>query len=64
MACDSVFTQMRVNKCFKKYGPLAVAAMIKEFKQLNKGLVLGKPVVVPADEITLMGIEERELYQL
>ena len=45
IACDVIFTQMSATVGFKKYGQPAVAAMIKEFTQLDEGAVPGKPVV-------------------
>ena len=57
LACDVIFTQMTAKKGFKQYGAKAVAAMIKEFTQLNEGAVPGKPVVVPTDSHTLTNAE-------
>jgi len=42
LACDVIFTQMTAKKGFKQFGAKAVAAMIKEFTQLNEGAVPGK----------------------
>ena len=46
---NSVFAQMPALKGFKEFGEAAVEVMIKEFNQLDKGAVPGKPVVVPVD---------------
>ena len=59
-ACDVIFTQMSANVGFKKYGQPAVAAIIKEFTQLNEGAVPGKPVVRPIDAATLSPIEKKK----
>ena len=48
-ACNVIFTQMNANTGLKNYGQPAVASMVKEFKQLNEGVVPGNPVVVPVD---------------
>ena len=60
IACDVIFTQMSANVGFKKYGQPAVAAIIKEFTQLNEGAVPGKPVVRPIDSTTLSPIEKKK----
>ena len=39
--------QMSAKKGIKKYGKRAIAAIIKEFTQLDKGAIPGKPVVEP-----------------
>jgi len=41
------FTQMSAKRGIKKFGERAVAAMIKEFKQIHEGPMPGKPVVRP-----------------
>ena len=60
VACDVIFTQIHANAGFKKYGQPTVAAMIKEFKQLNEGVVPGKPVVVPTDAASLTPLEKKK----
>eukprot|EP00555_Chaetoceros_dichaeta_P000372 CAMPEP_0198279726 /NCGR_PEP_ID=MMETSP1447-20131203/67080_1 /TAXON_ID=420782 /ORGANISM="Chaetoceros dichaeta, Strain CCMP1751" /LENGTH=424 /DNA_ID=CAMNT_0043974931 /DNA_START=1086 /DNA_END=2357 /DNA_ORIENTATION=+ len=45
--------QMPATKGFKMYGKRAVAAIVKEFTQLNDGAVPGKPVVGAVDASTL-----------
>ena len=59
-ATNVIFSQMSAKQGFKKYGERAVAAMIKEFTQLNDGAVPGKPVVVPIDVSTLTPLEKRK----
>ena len=53
-AVDIVFTQMSAKQGIKKFGERAVAAIIKEFKQLNDGPMEGKSVIgeVNPDELT------------
>ena len=51
---------MSATKGFKMYGEAAVAAIIKEFTQLTKGAVPGKPVVRPVDASTLTFDEKRK----
>ena len=51
---NTCFTQqMSVNKGFRKFGEVAVAAMLKELNQLDKGAVPNKPVIEPIDYDTL-----------
>ena len=59
-ACDVIFTQMSANVGFKKYGQPAIAAIVKEFTQLNEGAVPGKPVVRPVDAATLSPMEKKK----
>jgi len=49
---------MSVNKGFRELGEVAVAAMIKELKQLGCGAVLNKPVIEPIQYDTLMDDEK------
>ena len=58
LACDVIFTQMVAKKGFKQYGANALAAMIKEFTQLNERVVPEKYVVVPTDSHSLTTIEK------
>ena len=52
-ACRVMFTQMQAKKGIEKIGERAIAALVKEFKQLNDGAVPGKPVVCPVNPNTL-----------
>ena len=52
-AINVVFTQMSARQGFKQVGEEAVAAMIKEYKQLNNGPMPGKPVVEAIDTDTI-----------
>ena len=45
--------QTPASKGFKVFGERALAAMVKELKQLNDGAVPGKPVVIPIEADTL-----------
>ena len=54
------YDQIPAKAGFRKYGQEAVAAMIKEFKQLNSGAAPGKPVVVPVDATSLTPIEKKK----
>ena len=51
---------MSANAGFKKYGQTALAAMIKEFTQLNEGAVSGKSVVRSIDAATLSPLEKKK----
>ena len=44
---------MLANKGIKKFGERAIAAMFKEYKQLNDGVIEGKPVVKSMDAALL-----------
>ena len=57
-AVDVMFTQMSAKKGMKLFGERAVAAMFKEFAQMDKGAVDGKPVFAPQD-YKLMTTEEK-----
>ena len=51
---------MSAKAGFKKFGEAAVAAMVKEFTQLNTGAAPGKPAVVPIDADCLTDIEKKK----
>ena len=57
---DIVFTQMNAKKGFKKYGEVAVLAIIKEFWQLVHGAFPGKNVVKGVDPKTLTEEEKQQ----
>ena len=46
---DVMFTQVNVKRGKKIFKQQAVAAMIKELVQMDRGAVDGKPVVIPID---------------
>ena len=50
-----MFAQMSARKGIKKFGEKAIAALIKEYKQLDQGAVKGKPVIcaINPDDISL-----------
>ena len=62
IAVNKIFlsAQMNAKQGIKLFGERAVAAMIKEFCQLNQGAFPGKPVVEPIDPNTLTA-EEMEM---
>ena len=60
LACNSMFTKMSTKDCIKKFGATAVAAMAKEFTQLNEGVVRGKHVVMPTGANSLSEIEKKK----
>ena len=53
VATDFTFTQMSENASFKKFGEEAMLAMVKEYRQIDKGPTEGKPVITPIDHGTL-----------
>ena len=52
-AVNVMFTQMQATRGFKLFGERAVAAMIKEQKQLEDGPIPGKKVVTAINTDTL-----------
>ena len=52
-AVGIVLTQMSAAKGIAKFGERAVAAMIKELKQLDEGPMPGKRAVAPVNPDTL-----------
>ena len=63
LACDVMFTQMNAKKGIKLFGERAVAAMFKEYKQLDKGPMPGKPVFGPISYESLTNQEIREALE-
>ena len=53
---------MSATKGIRKFGERGLAAVIKEFTQLNEGAVpsQNKPVVVPVDPSTLSSDDKRK----
>jgi len=54
---------MTVKVGIRKSGETSIAAMIKEFTQLDEGAKTGNPVVVPTDASKPTG-EEKERYHM
>ena len=63
IACDVMFTQMNAKKGIKLFGERAVAAMFKEYKQLDKGPMPGKPVFGPISYNSLSRKEVNEALE-
>ena len=53
IATNFMFTQMSARKGIKQFGERAVAALMKEFRQLIEGAVPGKPVIKPLNADSL-----------
>ena len=49
IATKVMFTQMNAKEGIKRFGDRAIAALFKEYKQLDEGATKGRPVVVPID---------------
>ena len=60
MACGVIFTQMTTNAVFIFFGQPALAAMIKEFTQLNEGAVSGKSAIRPIGTASLSPLEKKK----
>ena len=60
-AIGVMFTQMSSKEDKKQFDEWAIAAMLKELKQLNNGAMKGKPVVVPIDPSQLTKFEKKIL---
>ena len=65
IAIQSIFlsAQMSARKGIREFGERAVAAMVKEFRQLDQGAFPGKPVVEPIDPSTLTAQEIKEALE-
>ena len=59
-ALKVLFTQMSANAGIKKHGEVAIAALVKEFKQLVVGAMNGKPVVDAVHANSLSTQDKRE----
>ena len=62
-AVGVLFTQMTAKEGIKKHGEFAIAALVKEFKQLVDGAMEGKPVVWPIVYSTLSKKEKYEALE-
>jgi hypothetical protein len=62
-AVGIMFQQMSAKKGIRTFGERAIAAMIKEFQQLDQGAVPGKPVVDPVDPTTISHDEKRQALE-
>ena len=58
-AIGVMFTQISEKEGIKQFDEKAIAAMVKELKQLNNGAMKGKAVVVPIDPSKLTKFEKR-----
>ena len=63
VACHGISMQKSAKAGIKKLRETDVSVMLKEFKQLNEGLVPENPLVVHTDEITYSTEERKKLYQ-
>ena len=59
-AIGIMFTQISAKESIKKFNEKAISAMVRELKQLNNGLMKGKPVVVPIDPSKLSNFERKK----
>ena len=55
-----MFTQISANRGIKLFGERALAAIFKELKQLNDGVLPGNPVIVPIDIESLTDKDKRK----
>ena len=62
-AVNALFTQMSATKGIKKHGERAIAVLLKEFIQLDKGPMEGKNVVVPIDYNKLSDEDKRKALE-
>ena len=56
-------TQMSARAGIKKFGAKAISAMLNEYKQLNTGLVPGKPVFGCIDPSKISNKEKRRALE-
>ena len=59
IATNIMFTQMSAKEGIKKFGEKVVAAMVKEYRQIDKGTMEGNPVVTPIDTDKLSYYDKR-----
>lgn len=62
-AVNVLFTQLPAREGIKKHGARAIAALVKEFRQLDKGPMAGKRVVEPVVYSTLTDEEKRDALE-
>ena len=60
---DFMLTQMSANASINKSGEKAVAAMVKEYRQIDKGPMEGSPVTPPVDPNALYYKERRKALE-
>lgn len=63
IACDVMFTQMSAKKGIKMFGERAIAALLKEYNQMDKAPMPGKPVFGAVDYHTLSVQEKKEALE-
>ena len=56
-----MFTQMSAKESITQFDEKAIAAMVKELKQLNNGAMKGKPVIVPINPSKLTKFQKELL---
>jgi hypothetical protein len=63
LATKVMFTQMNAKKGIKRFGERAIAAMFKEYKQMDEGPMPGKPVFGVCDSTKLSWEEKRQALE-
>lgn len=63
VAMHVMFTQMSAKRGIKLFGEEAIAAIYKEYKQLDEGAKKGNPVVTPTPIDTLTDEEKRQALE-
>ena len=63
IAHDVMFTQMSAKKGIKLFGETAVAAMFKEFHQMDRGPMPGKPVFGPQDSTLMTPLQKKKTLE-
>ena len=61
---NTIFTQMSASKGIKQFGKKAIAAVFKELKQLNDGVLPGNPVIEPIELSNLSEDDKNKLWKL
>ena len=64
LATEVMFHQMRAYEVIKTFGKEAIAALVKEIKQLDEGAVPGKPIVEPIDQEILTQEEKDDAINM
>jgi len=63
IACVVMFTQMSAKKGIKMFGERAIAALLKEYNQMDKGPMPGKAIFGEVDYHTLSVQEKKEALE-
>ena len=64
VATDVIFTKMSAKSGINKFGEKEVEAMVKNYIQIDKGPMEGRPFVTPIDTDTLSYKDKRKVLEV